>query len=306
MRVVAASWGRDWRPAGGGSRRARPPRSRGHRLDRGPGLSGRPRRPDRGRDPPCADPRRRGRARRSTRCPSRAGGPAVCVTPSHQYPLGVTMSLNRRLALLEWASASGAWILEDDYDSEYRYAGRPLRGTPGARHRGPRHLRGDVQQGALPRAPARLPGRAAGAGRPLRRRARPDRPALAIGPPGGARRLHRGRAFRPSRPTDSRALRRASGRARASHAANARGGCWRWRPPRLACTWWAGCPTAWTTAWPLEPVSSTRWRRHPSRRVASDPLSEESGAADPRLCRLRAAGDRRRVHAPGGGSTRNA
>jgi GntR family transcriptional regulator / MocR family aminotransferase len=55
----------------------------------------------------------------------------VYVTPSHQYPLGVTMTLHRRLALLEWASASGAWILEDDYDSEYRYAGRPLAALQG-------------------------------------------------------------------------------------------------------------------------------------------------------------------------------
>jgi GntR family transcriptional regulator/MocR family aminotransferase len=55
----------------------------------------------------------------------------VYVTPSHQYPLGVTMTLQRRLALLEWASASGAWILEDDYDSEYRYAGRPLAALQG-------------------------------------------------------------------------------------------------------------------------------------------------------------------------------
>ncbi len=50
----------------------------------------------------------------------------VYVTPSHQYPLGTTMSLARRLTLLNWASSRGAWILEDDYDSEYRYAGRPL------------------------------------------------------------------------------------------------------------------------------------------------------------------------------------
>ncbi len=55
----------------------------------------------------------------------------VCVSPSHQYPLGVTMSLARRLALLEWASRSGAWVLEDDYDSEYRYAGRPLAALQG-------------------------------------------------------------------------------------------------------------------------------------------------------------------------------
>lgn len=48
------------------------------------------------------------------------------ITPSHQFPLGVTMSIGRRLALLEWARQSGAWILEDDYDSEFRYTSRPL------------------------------------------------------------------------------------------------------------------------------------------------------------------------------------
>ncbi|HEV8193670.1 MAG TPA: PLP-dependent aminotransferase family protein [Ktedonobacterales bacterium] len=53
------------------------------------------------------------------------------VTPSHQFPLGVTMSLARRLALLQWADAMGGWILEDDYDSEYRYDGRPLAALQG-------------------------------------------------------------------------------------------------------------------------------------------------------------------------------
>jgi GntR family transcriptional regulator/MocR family aminotransferase len=48
------------------------------------------------------------------------------VTPSRQFPLGITMSLARRLELLEWAASARAWIVEDDYDSEYRYAGRPL------------------------------------------------------------------------------------------------------------------------------------------------------------------------------------
>jgi GntR family transcriptional regulator / MocR family aminotransferase len=50
----------------------------------------------------------------------------ACVTPSHQYPLGTVMGVGRRLELLEWARGAGAWILEDDYDSEFRYAGRPL------------------------------------------------------------------------------------------------------------------------------------------------------------------------------------
>lgn len=53
------------------------------------------------------------------------------VAPSYQYPLGVTMSLARRLALLDWAERAGAWILEDDYDSEFRYAGRPLSALQG-------------------------------------------------------------------------------------------------------------------------------------------------------------------------------
>jgi GntR family transcriptional regulator/MocR family aminotransferase len=53
------------------------------------------------------------------------------VTPSHQLPLGVTMSLPRRLALLQWAAERRAWIVEDDYDSEYRYTGPPLASLQG-------------------------------------------------------------------------------------------------------------------------------------------------------------------------------
>ena len=51
---------------------------------------------------------------------------AVYVTPSHQYPLGMTMSASRRFALLDWAERNQAWILEDDYDSEFRYVSRPV------------------------------------------------------------------------------------------------------------------------------------------------------------------------------------
>jgi GntR family transcriptional regulator / MocR family aminotransferase len=50
----------------------------------------------------------------------------IYVTPGHQFPLGTTMSLARRLQLLAWARKSGATIFEDDYDSEYRYSGRPI------------------------------------------------------------------------------------------------------------------------------------------------------------------------------------
>jgi GntR family transcriptional regulator / MocR family aminotransferase len=51
---------------------------------------------------------------------------AIFVTPSHQYPTGAVMSIERRRELLQAASAADAWILEDDYDSEFRYAGHPL------------------------------------------------------------------------------------------------------------------------------------------------------------------------------------
>ncbi|HEY4316498.1 MAG TPA: PLP-dependent aminotransferase family protein, partial [Herbaspirillum sp.] len=51
---------------------------------------------------------------------------AAVVTPAHQSPLCVSLSLPRRLALLDWAAKNKAWIIEDDYDGEYRYISRPL------------------------------------------------------------------------------------------------------------------------------------------------------------------------------------
>ena len=51
---------------------------------------------------------------------------AAFVTPSHQFPLGVTMSASRRFQLLDWAQNTGPWIIEDDYDSEYRYESLPI------------------------------------------------------------------------------------------------------------------------------------------------------------------------------------
>lgn len=55
----------------------------------------------------------------------------IYVTPSHQYPLDVVMSLTRRRLLLEYAGSVGAWVLEDDYDSEFRYKGRPIASLQG-------------------------------------------------------------------------------------------------------------------------------------------------------------------------------
>jgi GntR family transcriptional regulator / MocR family aminotransferase len=56
---------------------------------------------------------------------------AVYITPSHQYPLGMMMSGGRRMLLLNWAVRTGAWIIEDDYDSEYRFGGRPIAALQG-------------------------------------------------------------------------------------------------------------------------------------------------------------------------------
>jgi GntR family transcriptional regulator/MocR family aminotransferase len=56
---------------------------------------------------------------------------AALVTPSHQFPLGVTLSASRRLRLLAWAQSSGSWIIEDDYDSEYRYESLPIASLQG-------------------------------------------------------------------------------------------------------------------------------------------------------------------------------
>lgn len=55
----------------------------------------------------------------------------VGITPSHQYPLGITMSSTRRQNLLTWSAENDVWILEDDYDSEYRYSGHPIAALQG-------------------------------------------------------------------------------------------------------------------------------------------------------------------------------
>ena len=65
---------------------------------------------------------------KATRC---TGAKAAFVTPSHQFPLGSTMSATRRLHLLNWAQSTGAWIIEDDYDSEFRFDSKPIASLQG-------------------------------------------------------------------------------------------------------------------------------------------------------------------------------
>jgi GntR family transcriptional regulator / MocR family aminotransferase len=73
----------------------------------------------------------------TTKLPGPAAGVRLaCVTPCHQFPTGVIMPVGRRQDLLDWASRAGAWILEDDYVSEFRYEGRPLEALQALDRRG--------------------------------------------------------------------------------------------------------------------------------------------------------------------------
>ena len=55
----------------------------------------------------------------------------IYTTPSHQYPKGVVMSYGRRRLILDYAQNSNAWVIEDDYDSEFRFEGRPISSLQG-------------------------------------------------------------------------------------------------------------------------------------------------------------------------------
>src|SRR5262249_60648972 len=72
------------------------------------------------------------------------------IPPSHQCPLGVMLSLPRRLQLLEWAVRRRAWIVEDDYDSEFRYRDRPIAALKGLDEAGRVLYAGSFRQGVRP------------------------------------------------------------------------------------------------------------------------------------------------------------
>ena len=86
----------------------------------------------------------------------------IFVTPSCHHPLGVTMPMEQRLNLIHLAAEWNAWIIEDDYDSEYRFQGQPIPALQGISAAIPRGLCRDLCQDPVPRHAARLHGRARG------------------------------------------------------------------------------------------------------------------------------------------------
>jgi hypothetical protein len=132
----------------------------------------------------------------------------VPVTPSHQFPLGMAMSLQRRLALLASAEDNDGAIVEDDYDSEFRYGGRPIEPLQTLDRGGRVVYVGSFSQDRAGHPAPRLRGRAAAAGRGRARGQVRDRLAHRPAPPGRPGLLHRPGLPRPPRPTDARRLRR--------------------------------------------------------------------------------------------------
>ena len=121
------------------------------------------------------------------------------VTPSHQFPLGGVLPLARRLELLQWAERAGAFVIEDDYDSEFWYTGHPIEAIQGLDAAGRSHLRRHILEGALSVAATRLLDRAAGARAATCRPQIPRRSACADLRTGGAGVVHCWRALRTAR-----------------------------------------------------------------------------------------------------------
>jgi len=189
----------------------------------------------------------------------------VAVTPSHQYPLGVTMTLARRLELLRLARRARAWVLEDDYDSEFRYSSRPIPALQGLDQDGRVIYLGTFSKTLFP--------------------------ALRLGyaQPRGRCWTCTARCWsRPCWPSSSRrATSSATCGACARCTRSASGCCWRtpgdtwwgcWssRPAGRGCSASAGSCRAWTTGPPrerLRPMTST------SRRCQGSPWDGSPGRA---------------------------
>ena len=129
-----------------------------------------------------------GRCRRQADPPPRL----IYLTPSCQHPLGVTMPLDQRLAVLDIARAANAWVIEDDFDGEYTFRGKPLPAMQGVDDGVARDLCRHLLEDAVPGDAARLHRAARRSRRAHQAGDQPHRPVRADGAPGDACRLHRG------------------------------------------------------------------------------------------------------------------
>ena len=137
-----------------------------------------------------------------------SGAKVAFVTPSHHYPLGSTMSATRRLFCLIRPQTSGAWIVEDDYDSEYRFDTRPIASLQGLDVNSPRDLHRHLQQDPLSIDSHRLHSHYHDVG-PLLVSAVCHGHFSSLPVPGGARRFYVARPFRTTHPEDATGLQRA-------------------------------------------------------------------------------------------------
>ena len=140
------------------------------------------------------------------RCP---GARLAYITPSCQFPLGATLSLERRLRLLDWAERAGAFVIEDDYDSEYRYRGRPITALQGIDDNGRVAYVGTFSKTMFPAVRVGYIIAPRDWRRPL-----PTRSGTPASPcrngTGGTRRVHRRRPLRQACAPDADAVRKAS------------------------------------------------------------------------------------------------
>ena len=134
----------------------------------------------------------------------------ICVTPSHQFPLGTAMSMRRRTALLEFAQARNAVVVEDDYDGEFRFGVAPLDALQSLDRTESVFYIGTFSKSLFPGDPSRVRGRAAVGATGARRGEILRRHALRDDRAGHARGVHCGRPHGAPRAQDARGLRRAS------------------------------------------------------------------------------------------------
>ena len=243
----------------------------GARAARGAALSRRPTRLRGGRraarrcrSTPTASTSRRSAARRAR---ARVRHPVAPVSRPARDVAGAPPGAAR------WAERAGAYVIEDDYDSEYRYAARPVESLQGLDRGGRVHLRRHLLEAALPGAAARLPRRAAVAGARLRERQGARRHRQRHARAARARRLHPRRPLRAARAPLARAQCRAP-----------RAPCWRRSPSTSAIGSRCAAPTPASTccsgcaAWPGE--AAPGWRAAEGLGVAR--LSGAPTAAPPR------------------------